>query len=312
MKGKKILVTGGAGFIGSHICEALYEKNEIVIIDDLSSGTRENIAPFRGGAVTLVQESITDMNAIASAFEGVDYVFHEAAIASVPQSIADPAATNAVNVTGTLNVLQLARDNGVGKVVFASSSAIYGDTSRLPIEEERILRPLSPYAASKIIGEYYLTLFYELYGLPTASLRYFNVYGPRQDPTSDYAAVIPKFIECALAGTAPAIYGDGEQTRDFIYVKDVVAANICAAKSRATGAFNIAGGQKTSVNELAALVTSHTGAKEKPVHRPERTGDIRHSYADTRQARDILGFVPKTALADGLGETVSWYRSSPQ
>ncbi len=312
MNGKKILITGGAGFIGSHLCEALHEKNEIVIVDDLSSGTRDNIAPFVGDSVTLVETSITDKEALSPVFAGADYVFHEAAIASVPQSIADPAATNAVNVTGTLNVLQLALDNEVSKVVFASSSAIYGDTSRLPIDEGRILRPLSPYAASKIMGEYYLTLFYELYGLPTASLRYFNVYGPRQDPASDYAAVIPKFIQCALSGTAPTIYGDGGQTRDFIYVKDVVAANICAAKSKATGAFNIAGGHKTSVNEIAVLIASRAGARERPVHRPERTGDIKHSYADTRRARDILGFEPKTSLADGLGETIAWYRGSSQ
>jgi UDP-glucose 4-epimerase len=312
MKGKTMLVTGGAGFIGSHICEELHEDNTVIIVDNLSSGRLENVAPFLGDNVTLVTASIAERERIAPYFEGVDYVFHEAAIASVPQSVADPVSTNEVNVAGTLNVLLLARDAGVRKVVFASSSAVYGDTRQLPIDEERILRPLSPYAASKIMGEYYLTLFSELYGLPTASLRYFNVYGPRQDPSSDYAAVIPKFIQSALAGTPPAIFGDGGQTRDFIYVKDVVAANVRAAESKATGAFNIAGGEKTSVSELAELIGACTGSRAAPVHGPERVGDIRHSYASTDKARDTLGFLPRTLLSEGLEETIAWYRALAQ
>lgn len=312
MNNKKILITGGAGFIGSHLCEELSHNNEVVILDNLSSGRRENIEPFMNENVTLVPASITDRNGISPLFDGVDYVFHEAAIASVPQSIADPRATNEVNVTGTLNVLELACMCGAKKVVFASSSAIYGDTNELPIDEERILRPLSPYAASKIMGEYYLTLFYELYGMETVSLRYFNVYGPRQDPSSDYAAVIPKFIQCAIRGVAPAIFGDGGQTRDFIYVKDVVDANILAAESSITGQFNIAGGKRTSITELSDIIASFSYPALEAEHGPERAGDIRHSYADTSKARDMLKFSPKTSLEDGLSQTFEWYRALSQ
>jgi UDP-glucose 4-epimerase len=311
MKHKTVVITGGAGFIGSHLCEALCEDNEVRIIDNLSSGSRDNITPFLSAGATLLEASITDAHAIGHVFEGADYVFHEAALASVPQSIADPVAATETNVMGPLAVLELARRHDVGKVVFASSSRSTATPTACHIDEERILAPCSPYAATKITGEYYLSLYTELYGLPTASLRYFNVYGPRQDPSSDYAAVIPKFIACCRAGEAPVIFGDGTQTRDFVSVRDVVTANILAAQSRASGAYNIASGAHCTITELARTVSHIMGCPAQPVFLPPRHGDIVHSYASIAKAQKDLSFFPKITLDDGLRETAAYGSAHP-
>ena len=252
-----------------------------------------------------VEGSITDLNLLKQVFDGVDYWFHQAAIPSVPRSIKDPAKTNEVNISGTLNVLLAADQEDVKKVVYASSSSVYGETPVLPKEEGMIPDPLSPYAVSKLAGEYYCKVFAEIYGLKTASLRYFNVYGPKQDPSSEYAAVIPKFITRVLNGKPPVICGDGEQTRDFTFVKDVVSANILAAGSSKTGVFNIGSGARVSVNELAAAVieASATGTDPGILHAEPRDGDVRHSLADISRAGSI-GYKPSYTLTDGLKETI--------
>ena len=307
----KYIVTGGAGFIGSHIVEQLAEKDhEIVVLDNLFSGNLENIRPFLSrDTVTFVRGSITDLPLLTETFEGADGIFHEGAIASVPRSVADPRATNEANVTGTLNVLVAARDSNVRTVVFASSSSVYGETPELPKHEEMRPLPLSPYAVSKLTGEYYLQSFHQVYGLQTISLRYFNVFGPRQDPESEYAAVIPKFVTAILAGRPITIFGDGEQTRDFTYVNDVVQANIRAMGSGAQGVFNIACNRRISINELAARIMEITGRTVPVRHEPARAGDVRDSLADISRAKLAFGYEPEYTMKDGLGETISWYRN---
>ncbi|MCD6207707.1 MAG: NAD-dependent epimerase/dehydratase family protein, partial [Methanosarcinales archaeon] len=242
------------------------------------------------------------------------YVFHQAAIPSVPRSIKDPAKTNEVNISGTLNVLIAAADNNVTKVVYASSSSVYGDTPVLPKEESMVPNPLSPYAVSKLAGEYYCKVFTEIHGLKTTSLRYFNVYGPRQDPSSEYAAVIPKFITKALNRESPIIYGDGEQTRDFTFVRDVVSANILAAKSSETGIFNIGGGKRISINELAETIIKASGTGTDPglTYMEPRDGDVKHSLADIHRAESIIGYKPSYTLDDGLKETIRWFSNGSQ
>ncbi|MDO9326313.1 MAG: SDR family oxidoreductase, partial [Methanoregula sp.] len=273
----KYVVTGGAGFIGSHIVEHLAENNhEVVIFDNLFSGKLVNVEPFlKKDSVTFVQGSITDLPLLQKTFSGADGIFHEGAIASVPRSIANPVATNEANVTGTLNVLVAARDCGVRKVLFASSSSVYGNTPTLPKQEDMTPNPLSPYAVSKLTGEHYLKVFAEVYGFNTLSLRYFNVFGPRQDPKSEYAAVIPRFITKILRRESPTIFGDGGQTRDFTYVKDVVQANIRAMESDAQGVFNVAYCKRISLNELASQIMDITGITVPLVYEPVRTGDVR-------------------------------------
>jgi len=306
----KYVVTGGAGFIGSHIVEELAKQNhEVVILDNLFSGTLENIAPFlEKDKVRFVQGSITDLPLLQKIFAGADGIFHEGAIASVPRSIANPIATNEANVTGTLNVLVAARDCGVRKVLFASSSSVYGNTPTLPKQEDMTPNPLSPYAVSKLTGEQYLRVFSEVYGLKTVSLRYFNVFGPRQDPKSEYAAVIPNFITRILKRESPIIHGDGGQTRDFSYVKDVVQANIRAMESDAQGVFNVAYCQRIDLKELASTIMELTGITVPLIFDPPRAGDVRDSLADITQAKQAFGYAPEYTVKTGLEETIAWYR----
>jgi UDP-glucose 4-epimerase len=311
MKDKRVVVTGGAGFIGSNIAEGLAANNEVIIIDDLSSGRLQNIAPLvKLSNVSFIQGTITDLSLLQKAFDRADYVFHQAALASVPMSIQDPLRTNEVNILGTLNVLVAARDRHVKKVVFASSCAIYGDTPTLPARESMPLNPLSPYAVTKATGEQYCSVFFQVFGLATACLRYFNVYGQRQDPSSEYAAVVPKFITAALAGKPLTIFGDGQQTRDFVFVKDVVSANISAAQTDITGAFNIGSGRQTSVIELANLVLRLTGRDVAPLYHPPKPGEIRHSFADISRAREF-GYSPKHNLEEGIRKTISSLQAPP-
>lgn len=304
----RYIVTGGAGFIGSNLAERLArDGHEVVIVDDLSAGRRENIGRLR---VTFVEGSVTDLDLLIDACAGADGIFHQAAVASVPRSVANPLETNAVNVTGTLNVLWAAKECGVPTVVAASTSAIYGDDPVFPKQETMTPEPLSPYAASKLAGEYYGKVFADLYGIRTVFLRYFNVFGPRQDPNSEYAAVIPKFITRLLGDKPPIIYGDGEQTRDFISVADVVRANILAMEGDASGVFNIAGGSRISLNQLASILAEITGIYHRPIYKPPRPGDIRDSVADISRAGDAFGFSPCCTLEAGLHETVAWFRDS--
>ncbi len=302
---KKVVVTGGAGFIGSHLAEELARRDyRVIILDDLSTGKVENIEDLLGKEnVEFIKGSITDLPLLRELFRGVDYVFHQAALPSVPRSIENPQATHEVNVSGTLNVLLAARENSIKKVLYTSSSSVYGDIPTLPKKEDMVPHPLSPYAVTKLAGEYYCQVFHQVYGLPTVCLRYFNVYGPRQDPNSQYAAVIPSFIKRALEGNPPIIFGDGEQTRDFTFVKDAVEASILAVESDARGLFNIAQGERITINELARLVISIVGENMEPVHQELRPGDIRHSLADISLAR-AFGYEPRCSLKEGLRETI--------
>ena len=310
----RYIVTGGAGFIGSHIVEALAERgDEVVVIDNLLTGTLENIQPFFAKKnVRFVRGSITDPALCRDLFASADGVFHQAAIPSVPRSVADPLATNEANVTGTLSVLVAARDCRVPSVIFASSSAVYGDAPELPKHEGMTPAPLSPYAVSKLAGEQYMNVFSRMHGVRTVSLRYFNVFGPRQDPTSQYAAVIPAFITSILSRRSPTIHGDGGQTRDFTYVKDVVQANIRAMESKAQGVFNVAYCQRISVKELAALIMEITGTSVPLLFEPSRAGDIRDSLADISRAKGAFGYKPEYTIKSGLEETVDWFKKQPR
>ncbi len=310
MRDKRVLITGGAGFIGSCLSIALSPHNDVTILDNLSTGSLRNIADLlEAHKVKLAKNNLADIPFLNGILKDVDYVFHQAAIPSVPRSISDPASTNDAGITGTLNLLVAARDSDIKKFVFASSCAVYGDAQTLPLSESLPVSPLSPYALTKLAGEHYCRLFTELYGLPTVCLRYFNVYGPRQDPQSEYAAVIPKFITRALSGEKLVIYGDGTQTRDFVYVRDVVRANILAAASGATGVYNIASGVRTSINDLAREVFSATGRNTGIEYAPPRPGDVLHSVADITRAKNDLGYVPEYSLREGLEETVKWFQS---
>lgn len=307
MKDKRVVVTGGLGFIGSNLVEKLVEDNEVLIIDDLTSGKLKNIEHLKRENLKLIQGSITDLD-LNDIFEDVDYVFHEAALISVPESIENPLIYNEVNVKGTLQVLIAAMDTDVKKVVFASSAAVYGDNELLPLKEDTPLRPLSPYAVNKATGEMYCQAFTLNYGLPTVCLRYFNVFGPRQDPNSAYAAVIPSFIDTILKDKKPMIYGDGEQSRDFIQVKQVVKANILACKSSETGVFNIAQGKGITINQLLATINHVMGRDIEPVYLEPRPGDIKHSLADVSRA-ERFGFRPSLNFQDDLRETIEWFSS---
>jgi UDP-glucose 4-epimerase len=306
----KYLVTGGAGFIGSHIVEALaQQENEIVILDNLFSGNIANIQPFlKEKKIAFVQGSISDLPLLRHILDDVDGIFHEAAIASVQQSILDPINTQEVNSTGTLNVLIAARDCGVKKVVFASSAAIYGDNPFLPIREDMIPMPLSPYAVAKLSGEYYGSVFSQLYGLQTVSLRYFNVFGPRQDPGSEYSGVISKFIALVRQGKPITIFGDGEQTRDFVFISDVVSANILAMENEVQGVFNVGCGVQISLNELAKIVKDIVGIDVSVIYQPSRTGDIKKSCADISRAREKVGYAPEYGMREGLERMISQFR----
>jgi len=309
MKGKRVAVTGGAGFIGSNLAEELATSNNVIIIDDLSTGKKENIANLlQRDNVKFIQGSIVDLKLLKESFRGIDFVFHLAALPSVPRSIEDPRATNEVNITGTLNVLLAARDNNVNKVVYTSSSSVYGDTPTLPKSEDMPPNPQSPYALTKMVGEYYCRIFHQIYNLPTICLRYFNVYGPRQDPNSQYAAVIPRFIARVSQGKPPVIYGDGNQTRDFTYIKDAIQANLIAAEDSATGIFNIGRGERISINNLAKTILNIMGKDLQPVYEPPLPGDVRHSLADVSKARKI-GYNPKYDLEAGLKQTIESVKS---
>ncbi|MEL7668967.1 SDR family oxidoreductase [Methanobacterium sp.] len=306
MKNKKVVVTGGLGFIGSHLVEKLSEDNLVVIIDDQSTGNIENIKHFNISKIDTTLGDITSIN-LEEIFDGADYVFHEAAVTSVQKSVDDPFTSNKVNITGTLKVLEAAKNTDVKKVVLASSSAVYGDTESLPLGEDDPVNPLSPYAVGKTTGELYCNVFSEIYGLPTISLRYFNVFGPRQDPNSQYAAVIPIFIDKILKNQSPIIYGDGEQSRDFVSVKNVVAANIMAAESKLTGAFNIGLGKSTTINQLFLMIKEIIGIDIQPLYEKERPGDIKYSLADISKAKS-LGYDPKADFKEELKETVEWFK----
>ena len=305
---KSCLVTGGAGFIGSHLAEELVRRGfRVRVLDDFSTGKRENIASFRK-KIDLVEGDVRDLRTCRKAVEKADYVFHEAALASVPLSIEDPFLTDDINVGGTLNMLWAAKEAGVKKLIFASSTSVYGDNPELPKREEMSGIPLSPYALSKWIGEKYCQTFGLIYGIPTVALRYFNVFGPRQDPQSQYAAAVPIFIMKMLAGERPVIFGNGEQTRDFTFINDVILANILAAESETTGVFNAAGGRRITINELATTIMKICHTKLKIVYEDNRPGDIKHSLADGSKAKDAFGFIPKYNLEKGLKETIEWYQ----
>ncbi len=307
----RYVVTGGAGFIGSHLVEHLARRgDDVVVVDDFSTGKRENIAAWLD-SIELVEGSITDPYVCARAIAGADYVLHQAALPSVPRSIKDPVASHAVNATGTLNVLIAARDAGVKRVVYAASSSAYGNTPELPKREEMVARPLSPYAVAKLSGEQYCRAFHASFQVPTVALRYFNVFGPRQDPTSQYAAVVPKFITLALANEAPTIFGDGNQTRDFTNVANVVRANLlaCEAGPAAFGeVFNVGCGERISVNELWQRIRTLTGAEVDARHEPSRTGDVRDSLASLDRIRAILGYEPVVSVTQGLAALVEVMR----
>ncbi|GMW00589.1 MAG: epimerase [Candidatus Hydrogenedentota bacterium] len=306
----RFTVTGGAGFIGSNLVEAILERGgTVVVLDDCSTGRLENISHLNGD-LTVMQGSITDPILCARACKDADYVLHEAALPSVPRSVSDPVASNQANVVGTLNVLVAARDAGVKRVVLASSSSVYGDTPVLPKSEDLPLNPLSPYAITKAAAEMYASTFFRLYGLETISLRYFNVFGPRQDPGSAYAAAIPKFILAMREGRSPIVFGDGTQSRDFTYVDNVVHANLraCEAPIEAAGCvYNVGCGGGITVNELVETLQKLTGAGMPIEYRAPRLGEVMHSMASIEKARRALGYQPPVDLQEGLRRTVAWY-----
>jgi UDP-glucose 4-epimerase len=303
----KFVVTGGAGFIGSHVVEALAGSHTVVVLDNFSSGKPENLEGF-SDRITCIRGSINDLALLKEACKGADGIFHLAAIASVAKSVDNPLATHETNLTGTLNVLLAARDCGVKKVVFSSSSAVYGDEPTLPKREDMVPVPLSPYAVSKLAGEYYCNVFFTLYGVETVSLRYFNVFGPRQDPQSEYAAVIPKFIARLLNRQAPLIFGDGKQTRDFVYVRDVVKANLLAMQSTTTGTFNIGSGIRIDLTTLAGKLARIMEIQLPPEYGEPRSGDIRDSVSDITAVKKALGYKTAYSLEKGLEETIQWFR----
>jgi len=306
---EKVIVTGGAGFIGSHLSVRLAEGDYIVtILDNLSTGKLNNIEGLLYKEnVDFVEGTITDLPFLKKLFRGTSCIFHLAAIPSVPRSVEKPLLSHEVNTTGTLNVLMAAKDNGVNRVIYSSSSSVYGDTPTLPKHEDMVPDPRSPYAAAKLAGEHYCEVFRKVYGLSTVCLRYFNVFGPDQDPDSQYAAVIPRFIKSCFNGSAPIIYGDGEQTRDFTFVEDVVSANILAEKNKANGVYNISRGDNITINQLARYIIEFTGGSTEPVYQEPRAGDVKHSLADISKAKNF-GYKPEYDLKVGLMKTVKWFK----
>jgi len=309
------LVTGAAGFIGSHIAEALVNRGDRVrALDNLITGRRENLSPI-ADRVEFIEGDIRDYATTLRAVKDASVIFHQAAVPSVPRSVADPALNHDINVNGTFNVLMAAREAGVRRVVYAASSSAYGETEVLPKREDMPPSPLSPYAASKLFGEYYCQVFARVYKLETVSLRYFNVFGPRQDPSSPYSGVISKFVTALLAGETPVIYGDGEQSRDFTYIANVVDANLRAAESNIAGdaigqVINLGIGERVTLNQLLAELQKIIGTNLTARHEEMRAGDVRHSLADISRARELIGYSPLVGLAEGLKQTVAWYRDN--
>ena len=311
MRKRNYLVTGGAGFIGSHIVERLVREGHAVrVLDNLSSGHEANLESF--GGVELIRGDIRDAQLVNEVTQGVNVVFHEAALGSVPRSVADPVTTHQVNITGTLNVFLAARDAGVKRVVYASSSSVYGETPVLPKREDMTPQPLSPYALSKLAGEHYASVFKHVYGFEIVSLRYFNIFGPRQDPESQYAAVIPRFITALLDGRAPVVYGDGLQSRDFTYVENVVNANLLAAEAEGVAGrvFNVACGGRYSLLDLLVKVKQILGSDIAVIHESARAGDVRDSQAAIQAAETGLGYKVSVNFEDGLRRTVEWYKKA--
>jgi nucleoside-diphosphate-sugar epimerase len=305
------LVTGGAGFIGSNIVDELLRRGQRVrMLDNFSTGHEENVADFESRA-DIIRGDVRDEDTVDAAVKGADYVLHQAALASVPRSIADPTANNQVNAQGTLNVLIAAKRHGVKRVVYASSSSVYGDSQELPKVETMMPNPKSPYAVAKLAAEYYCRVYGELHGLATVSLRYFNVFGPRQDPGSQYSAVIPLFVKALLEGQAPHIHGDGEQSRDFTFISNVVNANLLACEANVTGArvYNIACGGRYTLNQLFAALRDRIGSRLEPVYGPSRPGDVKHSMADIGRIQKDLGYHVGVSFEEGIDRTVQWYQT---
>ena len=302
-------VTGGAGFIGSHIvCRLVADGHEVRVVDDFSTGRAENLSGVREAAA-LFEGDMCDAELLRRAFDGAECVFHQAALASVQRSVEDPISTNRANVGGTLQVLTVARECGVRRVVYASSSSVYGDAPTLPKHEQMSPAPRSPYAVSKLAGEHYCRVYAEVFGLETVALRYFNVFGPRQDPASQYAAVVPIFINALFRGLQPTVFGDGEQSRDFTYVDNVVETNILAAAAQgASGmAVNVGCGSRYTLNDLLGMLGRVIGCEVRPIYADPRPGDVKHSQADIGLARRVLGYEPSVGLEEGLRSTVEWH-----
>jgi UDP-glucose 4-epimerase len=308
LKNKKVIVTGGMGFIGSHLTERLLKSNKVTVIDNESTGKIKNIEHLLDHKnLIVIKGSILDLD-LTEIFKGNDYVFHLAAIPSVPRSVKDPFSSNEANIAGTLNTLIAAKKAGIKKFIFSSSSSVYGNTPNLPKREDLPINPMSPYAITKAAGEMYCKVFEELYGLPTVSLRYFNVFGARQDPSSQYSAVIPKFITAIISNESPLIYGDGKQSRDFTFVKHVVNANILSCESDKTGTFNIARGRSITINELVYLINEILGKNINPEYTDQRLGDISHSLADISKAK-AFRYVPAGVFKNELQEVVEWFET---
>jgi nucleoside-diphosphate-sugar epimerase len=307
----RYLVTGGAGFIGSHLAEELVRRGAAVrVVDNLVTGKRRNLDHVPG--VEFLAGDLADPGVAQRAVEGCTFVLHQAAIPSVPRSVQDPITSNRANVDATLNVLVAARDAGIKRVVYAGSSSAYGNTPTLPKREDMPPGPLSPYALQKLVGEQYMQMFTRLYGLETVTIRYFNVFGPRQDPSSPYSGVISVFISALVDGRRPTIYGDGEHTRDFTYVANVVdgVLRACEAPGASGEVINVATGGRTSLNQLFRIVRTLTGSSLEPIYAEQRSGDVRDSQADITKARELLGYEPSVLLEDGLNRTLEWYRAS--
>jgi UDP-glucose 4-epimerase len=308
----KVLVTGGAGFIGSNLTEALLKMgHQVRVFDNFSTGKKGNLI-FDGAYpfLEVVEGDVCDFTVCQKAMEGIEYAFHQAALPSVQRSVEDPMASNAVNTGGTLNLLVSARDAGVRRVIYAASSSAYGDTPTLPKKEEMVPTPLSPYALQKFVGEEYCRLFFQLYGLETISLRYFNIFGPKQDPNSIYSAVIPRFIDALVSGRAPIIYGDGEQSRDFTYIDNVVHANLLAMNIERTHGevVNVACGRRVSLNQLVKILQDIIGTHVPSLYEEPRKGDVRHSLADIKRGKAILNYEPRVGIEEGLRRTVEFFQ----
>lgn len=306
------LVTGGAGFIGSHLVAALVERGERVrVLDNFSTGQRQNLAPFQA-KIDLIEGDLRHPEDCKRACDGIEIIFHEGAVPSVPRSVEDPVMTHQANIDGTFNILEAARLAKCRRLVYAASSSAYGDTPTLPKHEGMLPQPLSPYGVHKLAAEFYCRAYYECFGFQTLALRYFNVFGPRQNPKSQYAAAIPAFVTSILAGQPPTVYGDGEQTRDFTYIANIVHANLLAAKAEKTcgQVINVACGERITINRIISRINEYLGKDVRPQYVPKRPGDIRDSFADINLAKKVIGFEPQVLFDEGLRRTIDWYREN--